>query len=634
MPTEIARRGLALVLTSFAATLCVAQQNQQKRPWKGYSILGNGRLTAVYSDDARITNLTHARGIQHLYFKDYTADYVASTSVELVNADGRLIAPTDASAPQIGMKNFFTTQTVTSQQDGSSARVLCFVHPGDAVVLSISASGTNSLRRYRFQTDLRNEIKTDKVVMLKSLQRAGNVMIATWSNGTVLAVAPRNSHDKLSAGDSSISIAGELAGQSSNAEILLIPASSRSEALTKVRELQRDKDLDVTAAKYWDAWINSGIVPKFANDTQESAAYLEAYKRNLYCVKAANLNGQIPADITGQFVTNNMPQLYPRDAMMCARVLLMTGHAQEARQVIEFWANPQIPMKTPGEWYARYDARGKPVDAGSGARFDEPEWDANGYFIYLLANYHESTGTWLGDRALFYQLADFLVSHIGQNRLLEEGGIVEWTGYLPATNMICSAALRTAATLAQQFGEESKARAYAEASQKIVTALPTLFDPSRQTYADVRFTDKKGPNGESLPGRTGEKTFLWDTTANVGVIWGYPNHHEMELSNVFYAQNTVKLGGGMQYFDSPEPSLAAYGHSVFFFTTAAASQYQSLRGDKAAAKSFVDWMVRNANSYGLMPERILLDDSDCSPATPLSWCSAEFASALLLWSRL
>jgi hypothetical protein len=55
----------------------------------------------------------------------------------------------------------------------------------------------------------------------------------------------------------------------------------------------------------------------------ESAAYLEAYKRNLYCVKAANLNGQIPADITGQFVTNNMPQLYPRDAMMCARVLLL-----------------------------------------------------------------------------------------------------------------------------------------------------------------------------------------------------------------------------------------------------------------------------------------------------------------------
>ena len=69
--------------------------------------------------------------------------------------------------------------------------------------------------------------------------------------------------------------------------------------------------------------MNHGVLPKFPNNNPQAAAYLEAYKRNLYCVKAASLNGQIPADITGQFVTNNMPQLYPRDAMMCARVLLL-----------------------------------------------------------------------------------------------------------------------------------------------------------------------------------------------------------------------------------------------------------------------------------------------------------------------
>jgi GH15 family glucan-1,4-alpha-glucosidase len=328
-----------------------------------------------------------------------------------------------------------------------------------------------------------------------------------------------------------------------------------------------------------------------------------------------------------------MPQLYPRDAMMCARVLLLTGHPQEAREVIEFWANRRVPMKTPGEWYARYDAHGKAVDGGSGARFDEPEWDANGYFIYLLDKYHESQGVWLADRNLFYQLADFLVRHIGQSGLLEEGGIVEWTGYLPATNMISAAALQTAAKLAREFGEDAKAQAYTTASEKISSALPQMFDQSRQVYADVRSTGKKGPNGESLTGQAGEKTYLWDTTSSVGVIWGYPNHREIELSNIFYAKNTVKLDGGMQYFDSPDPSLASYGHAVFFFTTAAASQYQSLYGDKAAARSFIDWMIRNANCYGLMPERIYLDGSDCSPASPLSWCCAEFAAAVLLWSR-
>lgn len=100
----------------------------------------------------------------------------------------------------------------------------------------------------------------------------------------------------------------------------------------------------------------------FRSGDRQAGQYLEAYKRNLYCVKSADLNGQLPADITGQFVTNNMPQLYPRDAMMCARVLLLTGHAEEAKQIIEFWAKPDIPMKSPGEWHARYDAHGKAVD--------------------------------------------------------------------------------------------------------------------------------------------------------------------------------------------------------------------------------------------------------------------------------
>jgi GH15 family glucan-1,4-alpha-glucosidase len=625
LKTGIAFRGLAVLLA--AATLCLAQQNQQKRPWKGYSILGNGHLTAVYSDDSRITGLTRGKGVQHLYFKDYTADYVASTSFDLLDGKGR------AGASEIGMKNFFTAQTVTSSADGSSTRTLCFVHPEDAVILALNVTNTNA-PRYRFVIRLRNEIKTDTTVRLASLQPAGGVMTAAWSNGTVLAIASKSSNDKVTARGSSIFVTGNLAEQNHRAEIWLIPASSQSEALAKVRTLQQDPDVETTAKSYWESWMNRGTLPAFSNDNPKAAAYLDAYKRNLYCVKAANLNGQIPADITGQFVTNHMPQLYPRDAMMCARVLLLTGHPQEAREVIEFWANRQIPMKTPGEWYARYDARAKAVDGGSGARFDEPEWDANGYYIYLLEKYHESQGVWLADRNLIYQLADFLVHHVGQNGLLEEGGIVEWTGYLPATNMISAAALQTASKLAHEFGDDAKAQTYAEASRKISSALPQMFDQSRQVYADVRSTGKKGPKGQSLTGQSGEKTYLWDTTSSVGVIWGYPNHREMELSNVFYAKNTVKLDGGMQYFDSPDRGLASYGHAVFFFTTAAASQYQSLYGNKAAAESFIDWMIRNANSYGLMPERIYLDGSDCSPASPLSWCSAEFAAAVLLCSRI
>jgi GH15 family glucan-1,4-alpha-glucosidase len=579
------RCGLALVLTVFAASICSAQQ--------GYSILGNGHLTVVYSD-------LNQQGIQHLYFKDYTADYVASTSFGLVGT------------AEVGMKNFFTARTITP-----TAELHCFVHPEDAVVLSLTAMRAKT-GPYRFEAQLRKGFT--------SLRTTGRAATGVWSNGTVLVVAPKDPRDKVTVSASSVVVTGN------TAQVWLIPASSESEALSKLRVLEQAPDVEGTAAKFWEAWMNRGVLPKFKTNNPETVAYLEAYQRNLYCVKAATLNGQIPADITGQFVTNNMPQLYPRDAMMCARVLLETGHAEEARSVIQFWASNRVPMKTPGEWYARYDAHGQAVDSGSGARFDEPEWDANGYFIYLLNRYHESQGVWLADRKLFYEVADFLVHRIGPNGLLEEGGIVEWTGFLPATNMTCAAALKTAAKMAHELGDESRAQSYAAASQKIASSLPQMFDQSRQTYADVRFTGKKGPNGESLPGQPNDKTYLWDTSANFGVIWGYPKHREIELSNLFYAKNTVKLNGGMQYFDTTDPGLAQYGHAVFFFTTAAASQYQSLYGDPSVAKSFLDWMLHHANSYGLMPERINLDGT-VSPASPLSWCSAEFTSAVLAWSR-
>jgi GH15 family glucan-1,4-alpha-glucosidase len=622
MPMGFACRGFAL-MCALAATASLAQE---KRPWKGYSILGDENVTVVYSDDTRITNLTHARGIQHLYFKDYTADYIASTAFDVAGETG---------VAQVGMKNFFTAQTIAPLAAGATKRVLCYVHPSDAVVLSLGVTGTSPTQHYRFDVQLRKKFVTDRQIRLTSLRESDGIATAVWSNGGVLAIAPKDSGDKIAVDfrNAAVRVLGSLKQDGSEKQFLLVPASSADEAVAKARKLRQSADLEAAARDYWESWMAQGSVPKFAQDTPETAAYVEAYKRNIYCVKAAALNGQIPADITGQFVTNNMPQLYPRDAMMCARVLLLTGHAEEARHVIEFWANPKVPMKTPGEWYARYDAHGAAVDGGSGARFDEPEWDANGYFIYLVSKYHDKHGVWLVDRSLLYKLADFLVAHIGRNGLLKEGGIVEWTGYLPATNMICAAALKTASEIARGFGDTAREQRYTAASRQIAASLPETFDRRRGTYADVRFTGTKGANNQSFTDETGEKTYLWDTTANVGVIWGYPDHREIQLSNQFYDKNTVKLDGGMQYFDSPDPGLASYGHAVFFFTTAAAAQYQSLRGDKGAAKSFIDWMMRNANSYGLMPERIFLDDSDCSPASPLSWCSAEFAEALLLWSR-
>src|SRR5947209_8391576 len=94
----LSTNGLAAVLMLSTSMLAYSQVSESNRPWKGYSILGNGNLAAVYSDDPRISGSTHAKGIQHFYFRDYTADYVASTSFELLDPNGKAIGGAGADA--------------------------------------------------------------------------------------------------------------------------------------------------------------------------------------------------------------------------------------------------------------------------------------------------------------------------------------------------------------------------------------------------------------------------------------------------------------------------------------------------------------------------------------------------------
>ena len=98
-------------------TFLVAQQNDKLNGhWKGNAILGNGEVCVVYSDDPRIEAQSNSKGIQHLYFNDYTADYVSSAYFQLTDQNGKMTNGKDS----IGLKNFFTTLRSTRYQNGLS----------------------------------------------------------------------------------------------------------------------------------------------------------------------------------------------------------------------------------------------------------------------------------------------------------------------------------------------------------------------------------------------------------------------------------------------------------------------------------------------------------------------------------
>ena len=236
---------------------------------------------------------------------------------------------------------------------------------------------------------------------------------------------------------------------------------------------------------------------------------------------------------------------------------------------------------------------------------------------------------WLAPKEFIFQLGDFILNNLDKRGLLYEGGIVEWTGYLPATNMICAAGLLKVAKICDLLGDKDRKNRYLAAYDKIKNSLPLMFDNKRHTYVDIRYYLSKEKNKSSMKGTGIDTLFLWDTSVNFGFVWGYPDHKEAKLTNKFFNDKTTVLKGGLQYFEAPDPGLAAYGNDAFFFTTAGGAQYEAKYGSKEKAKEYIDWMILNSNTYGLMPERIYLNESDCSPASPLSWCCGELAASIL-----
>jgi hypothetical protein len=614
---------LAVFLLVFSFSSSTAAQESVPPRWKGFMILGNQHLCAAYSDDARITEQTHYRGVQQLYFKNFTVSYVKSSWFDLYDREGNLLYEIPKTHLDFtGTENFFTTLSRMMLKDGTAKETRTYIHPRNAVVQQCYNEGDYrpSKRRYTLLLNTASQAsQTEKnqTVSFQGIRIAqSGAALAAWSNGVALAVGTVKHSERItiSKTDSSITIDEKVVGENHQTDILICAGSSASEADSLLAALRRNDDLAADAAKHWATWLN-----KVRKPATDNAAHLELYAKNLYAAWCSSLDGQVPADITGQFVTNAMPQLYPRDAMMTARAFIVAGLYDDAEKILRYWSNPKIPMKSAGEWYARYDAFGHAVDAGSGARYDVPEWDANGYFIQLVSYIEKLTGKRVIENSFLYPLGDFLVKNL-QHDLLYEGGIIEWEGYLPGTNMLSAAALLTLAEFATRSGDKEKATRYTNASQRITAALPRLINPKTNAYADVRFIN-------------GNYEYLWNTSANFGYLWDFPLNAEGTSTNTFYLRETKKLGGGIQYFDALDKGLAAYGNDTFFFTTAAAAEFQILYGKKELATPLIDWMTKNTNVYGLLPERIYLNGTDCSPASPLTWCSAEFAVALLLFYR-
>ncbi|MCX8011331.1 MAG: hypothetical protein N3A61_09275 [Ignavibacteria bacterium] len=572
-------------------------KSEESSNYAGYAIIGNGNVCAVYTDDFRYESI----GITKLFYKNYTASYVQSSFINPKNAKRKILYEDFFSAVSefIVIKEKYKTVT--------------FITSDGVVVNRIYSSVPND--EIEFTVVINDTIITDKVVKLifsPSFDSTQNFIHCIWNNGTKLLFASRKEASAYTIDGENLSIKVKQ-DKTGYVEFYLVIDENINNAKRLLTNARSAKDNLANAKAYWNKWLNSGFVLKSKDKNLE-----DFYARNLYSAFSSNLNGMIPADMTGQFLTNGMPQLYPRDALMTARAFVNSNHIESAIKVLDFWAKETMPLKTNGELYARYDANGLAVDAGNGARFDLPEWDSNSYFTILVYDIWKKTNKIKKQHYnAVKKFLQFVVSKIDTMGLLYEGGIIEWVGYLPATNMISISGLRKGAELCRHFGDVALAKELEIGARFIEANLFKMFDQERKTYIDLRPLEKL------------EAQNLWDTSVNFGAVWDYKINQHLRLTNEFIWNNCRKLGYGIQYFDSPDEGLAGYGHALFGFTTSAAAQYYAKIKDKERYLALINWMMNNSNVYRLMPERVYLDGKDCSPASPLSWCCAEFVNALI-----
>ncbi len=589
-------------------------------PFPGYAVAGNGRVSAVISDD---DGTDDPPGITHLYRGHFGLDLLDGGRTRIVHEGDRI------RTTRVGLDPFFAAYAETPLPDGGHVARRAFVGGADAVVVQGALVGGDAGTAARIvpHLQLRETPHIDGGMTLANVAWRGDAeaLVAEYSDGTALALraSPVPSAwqaGEVTEGDAVLGLSSQVSfGHHLALQLDLVAAAGEElpfvwtvavgdgadDALAAAAAVVLASDPLEDAEAHWADWAPEALCDATVDGSCRVAA------ANLYAARSSSLGGRVPADLTGQFVTDGFPQLYPRDALMVARAFELGGHDDEAWEIVLDWLDGGRDGPSAGAWYARYDALGRAVDGGSGAAYDVPEWDSNGYLAVLVERLGPDELT-VGEQDVVLDGLDFLVANQDADGLFSEGGIVEWEGRLPATAMTSWAGLDAGARLADRWGEPEKATDYRAAAGRIRGGLLRLLDFDRVILGDER-----------------DGSLAYDTSMLFGPAWGYPPGPVLDASYGWFIDHATAHGGGVRYFEG-----MGYGQDLFFFTTSATAQYAASAGDGAEAADLIDWMLAFTNRYGLAPERVHADGSGAAEASPLSWCAAELAVAVLEIRRI
>ena len=364
------------------------------------------------------------------------------------------------------------------------------------------------------------------------------------------------------------------------------------------------KDSYNEALKYWNNYLNRGN--KIVNKEYEHIT-----KANQIAIKAAMINGFVPADLTGHYFSEGLPSYYARDSMMIARAFLLSGHLKEAKEVMNYLLNRA--RKETGEFYQRYNGRGEPSEGANNSVFQQ--LDSIGYFMKNVRDYYKLTGEMLVSQEEIKSLLDVLINCEKKNGMVgPEGGVNEGVygpAFITSSNMFIYGGIKSSIELIES--NEYKDRLI-RLNQEILNGIEsTYLKDEGYMYGYVTYHH--------------DLIKKYDTPVYFGVLYGFENTENMKKTHKFLVKNASYFNHGIGY------SEQEYHHGPWLFNTCACAEYAFVNKDTKTYNDKLKWVVEHSNSYGLMPEAISADDETLPFINPLIWACAEFVSASYILYR-
>lgn len=341
----------------------------------------------------------------------------------------------------------------------------------------------------------------------------------------------------------------------------------------------------------WRNWLGESYRPQAADA--------------LVALKAANLNGFLPADLTGHYFANNRVSFYVRDALMGSRAFLYTGHYEEFKEIVAYLLD--CPVKDNNEFYQRYNPDQLPDEGANNNVFSQI--DAIGYFTRVISDYYHLTGELLVDFERLISIVGVLDGISTKEDLLgPEGGVNEGVygpAYITSTNMFIAGGLLGVANLAHKLGYLDYEKEWAKFAYKLISACESCF--LNEGYYAYGYVDYHN-----------DPVLRYDTPQLFAGALGYPITENYIKSFRYLSKFGTYFGLGYGY------SEQEYHNGPWIFNTAAAAQIAYLLDDEEHYMAIMLWLKNHCNDYGLLPEAVDARDETKSFINPLMWANAEY----------